>query len=189
MSIYEKEFFAATREEAMGKAAEFFGVDETKLEVRELSTLQIDGIGDRSCFVVGVEGMADKQPAEGPRRERRDRGDRDRDRDRDRGRGRDRDRGRGGRDRDRGGRDRDRDDRGRGRRPRGDKPEGVDHEKFEGLAQDAAEQVLGGRENVLLDPMSSKERWVVHNHIKDIDGVTSESEGDGADKRIRVFPE
>jgi predicted RNA-binding protein Jag len=41
----------------------------------------------------------------------------------------------------------------------------------------------------MLDAMNSKERWVVHNYLKDVPGVTSVSEGEGAEKRIKVIPD
>jgi hypothetical protein len=192
VKIYEKEYFAASEDEALAKAAEHFSVGREELEVRKLEGVAIEGLRDRACYVVSVIGMADKQPEAAPRREGRGRdGDRDRGRgrgDRDRGRG-DRDRGRGDRDRGRGDRDRggrDRDDR-RGRRPRGDKPEGVDHERFEAIAKKAADEVLDTGDDVVLDAMNSKERWVVHNFIKDVEGVSSESEGEGAERKIRVY--
>jgi predicted RNA-binding protein Jag len=188
VKIYEKEYFATSEDEALDKAAAHFEVDKDQLEIRKLDGVTIEGLKERQCYVVAVQGMADKQPEAAPRSEGRgrDRGDRG-GRDRDRGRGRDRDRG--GRDRGRGGRDRDRDRGrgGRGRRPRGDKPEGVDHEHFEAIAQEAVNCVLEDGEDVILDAMNSKERWVVHNFIKNIDGVSSESEGEGAERKIRVF--
>ncbi len=192
MNIYVKEFFAETRDAAVNLAVDYYKVDAGELEVRELpETTKVDGLTDRSCFLISVAGM---ENVEAPRSERSGRGDRDRGRgDRDRGRG-DRDRGRG----DRGGRDRGRGrgdrggDRGgdrRGRRPRSDKPEGVDHEALESIAHKAAMEVKIGGEAITLEPMNSKERWVVHNYLKDVEGVTSQSEGEGQEKVIRVSPE
>ena len=186
--VYKKEFFAQTREQALSMAARHFEVDPERLEVSELP-LDVVGMGDRKCFVVSIEGTADQQPQEQPREERgrresRDRGPRDRDRDGDRGRGRgrggDRDRGRGG-DRSRGG--------SRQRAPRGDRPEGVDHERLERQAREAAEKVKSSGQPVTLPWMNSKERWVVHNYLKDVEGVTSVSEGEGAEKRLKIIPE
>ncbi len=37
--------------------------------------------------------------------------------------------------------------------------------------------------------MSSKERWVVHNALKDERGIRSESEGDGPVRRVKILPE
>jgi hypothetical protein len=105
-----------------------------------------------------------------PREEGRERGGRDRGRDR----GRD---GRGG------------GDRGGERRPRRD-PEDrdIDEGELERLAQDSARIARETGESQLLPPMNSRERWFVHNALKDERGVRSESEGDGARKRVRIFP-
>ena len=35
--------------------------------------------------------------------------------------------------------------------------------------------------------MNSKERWVIHNFIKEVAGVTSESDADGDDKYVKVM--
>jgi predicted RNA-binding protein Jag len=37
--------------------------------------------------------------------------------------------------------------------------------------------------------MNSRERWVVHNTIRDIEGVRSESIGEDPSKRVKVLPE
>jgi hypothetical protein len=208
-----KEFFAESRDEAISMASTHYGVAGAELEVRELpASLGISGLGSRSCFLVWIAGQENQQPV---RRESRgggqdgERGDgrrRDRDRDRGRGRGgRDRDRGDrgpradgGGRDRggDRGGADR-RNDRGGdrgGRRDerrdeRGDRPEGVDEARLEAIALEAAERVRRTGEPEILESMTAKERWVVHNFLKTVDGVTSASEGEGASKRVKVLPD
>lgn len=116
----------------------------------------------------------------------------------DRGRGRDRgrdgrgergdgrrDRG-GRRERGRGGRDR---DRSRGRRdaagPRDDGPENPELEK---RVRDAGRQVLETGESTTLDEMNSRDRWVVHNALKEFDGVESESVGEGRMKRVKIYP-
>lgn len=44
-------------------------------------------------------------------------------------------------------------------------------------------------EPVTLEPMGSKERWVIHNYVKDVEGLTSVSEGEGREKRVRVVLE
>jgi predicted RNA-binding protein Jag len=41
----------------------------------------------------------------------------------------------------------------------------------------------------ILESMTAKERWVVHNFLKTVDGVTSESEGEGASKRVKILPD
>ena len=91
------------------------------------------------------------------------------------------------------GRDRGRDS-GGGRcaaaaRPRRD-PEDrdIDEGELERLAQDSARIARDTGESQLLPPMNSRERWFVHNALKDERGVRSESEGEGARKRVRIFP-
>jgi hypothetical protein len=179
-------------------ASTHYGVGSGELEVRELSAAAgISGLGDRSCFLIWIAGQEQAEPrreardggerssGDGRRRDRGGRGGRDRgDRDRDRGRG-------GNRDRDRG---RDRGDRGerRAERPgdrRGDRPEGVDEVRLETLAREAAERVRRSGEPEILESMTAKERWVVHNFLKDIEGVTSASEGEGASKRVKILPD
>ena len=53
----------------------------------------------------------------------------------------------------------------------------------------AAQIVRDSGEPELLRPMSSRERWVVHNALKDERGVRSESEGEGPRKRVRILPD
>ena len=194
-----KEFFAGSRDEALSMAATHYGVGGAELEVRELpADLGISGLGDRSCFLIWVAGAEQGAPRrdsrDAGRAEGGDRGGDARNRDRDRGRGGrvrgDRDRGRSGdRGRERGG------DRG-GERPadrpaerRGDRPEGVDEVRLEAVAREAAERVRRSGEPEILESMTAKERWVVHNFLKDIEGVTSASEGEGASKRVKILPD
>lgn len=106
------EFVADSRDEAIAKAALFFGVDADALTCGELPAGEVYGLGGRAVVVAYPKDRTPPQRSAGRGEEReRDRGrGRDRDRDRDRG-------GRGGR-----GRDRDRDrDRDRGERSRGDR--------------------------------------------------------------------
>jgi predicted RNA-binding protein Jag len=113
------EFFGANRDEAVAKAASYFGVSEDDLKIFELAEGDVSGLTAQALVVAIPSGAA--RPSRSDRGDSDDRGfdresrgrGRDRDGGRDRGRGGDRDRGRGGdRDRGRGG-DRDR-DRGRG---------------------------------------------------------------------------
>ena len=124
--------------------------------------------GDDAAAQVEVHGIR-----RAPREETRERGGRE---------------GRDGRD----GRDRGRDSRGGergGGRPRRD-PEDrdIDEGELERLAQDSARIARETGESQLLPPMNSRERWFVHNALKDERGVRSESEGEGARKRVRIFP-
>jgi predicted RNA-binding protein Jag len=110
------EFVADTREEAIAKAARFFGQDEDALAYGGFEPGAVYGLGGRTVVVAYPK---DRKP---PARSARDSGEgRERERDRDRGDRGGRDRDRGGRDRERGGRDRGGRDRERGGRGRGER--------------------------------------------------------------------
>lgn len=64
----------------------------------------------------------------------------------------------------------------------------VDEVALERMAREGAEIVRRSGEPELLRPMNSRERWVVHNALKDERGVRSESEGEGPRKRVRITP-
>ncbi|MBM4335515.1 MAG: hypothetical protein FJ108_06325 [Deltaproteobacteria bacterium] len=66
---------------------------------------------------------------------------------------------------------------------------GIDEAALERMAREAAEIVRRSGEPELLRPMNSRERWVVHNTLKDERGVRSESEGEGPRKRVRITPD
>jgi spoIIIJ-associated protein len=59
---------------------------------------------------------------------------------------------------------------------------------LEGIAMRAAEQASRG-ERVLLEPMTSVERKVVHERLKDVDGVRTASEGTEPNRYVVVLPE
>jgi hypothetical protein len=96
--------------------------------------------------------------------------------------------------RERPGRDGRRDQRGDGRR--GERPSrgrdgedrDIDEVELERLAHDAAKTVRESGQPELLPPMNSRERWFVHNALKEERGVRSESEGEGARKRVKILP-
>ncbi len=163
-----KEFVGGSEAEAVEKAAQFFGVSAAQLELRTLpSNLGVSGLGSRVVVLASVKG---ERSDRGERQERGDRGER-----RDRGdRG-----GRGGR-RDRGDRG-DRSDRG----DRGDR----DDAALEKLAHESAAEVTRTGQPVVLRPMNSKERWVVHNVVNETPGLRSESEGEGRMRRVKIEPE
>ncbi len=94
---------------------------------------------------------------------------------------------RGGRE---GRRDGRRDGRGGGERNRGRDPEDrdIDEAELERLARDTARAVRESGDPELLPPMNSRERWFIHNALKEERGVRSESEGEGARKRVRILP-
>ncbi len=138
------------------------------------------------AFELNVEGGRDRDD----RDDRDDRGDRDerrsrRDRD-DREDGDDRRERRPRRDRD------DRDDR-RSRRDRGDRDDRRserDVKKLKRLARRLAEEAVEKGEVVRIrKELNSYERRVVHLVVAEIDGVSSESEGDGSHKRIVLIPD
>jgi spoIIIJ-associated protein len=58
---------------------------------------------------------------------------------------------------------------------------------LEGIALGAAEQAARG-ERVLLEPMTSVERKVVHERLKDVDGVQTASEGAEPNRYVVVLP-
>lgn len=61
--------------------------------------------------------------------------------------------------------------------------------RLEGVAREAADEVLRTGEPKLLEPMNSRERFIVHTTIRDVDGVTSESIAEGRGKRVKVVPD
>ncbi len=93
--------------------------------------------------------------------------------------------GRGERGGDRGDRGGERGERGE----RGGEREDVDEVRLEALAREAAEEVRSSGEPKLLAAMTSRERFIVHNLIRDLPGVTSESVSEGRERRIEVRPE
>ena len=58
---------------------------------------------------------------------------------------------------------------------------------LEGIALRAAERASHG-ESVALDPMSAAERKVVHERLKDVDGVATASEGTEPNRYVVVLP-
>lgn len=57
------------------------------------------------------------------------------------------------------------------------------------LAQNVADKVLDNRRPYHFEPMSAMERRVVHMAISDIEGLGTESEGEGRRRHVVVFPE
>jgi spoIIIJ-associated protein len=58
---------------------------------------------------------------------------------------------------------------------------------IEALAVHSAEEALRSGERVALEPMSSGERRLVHERLKDFDGVETSSEGDEPNRYVVVF--
>lgn len=61
-------------------------------------------------------------------------------------------------------------------------------DELRALAVRAAAQVVASGEAILLDPLTSADRRIVHLALVDDPRVTTESQGLGAEKRIRIAP-
>lgn len=59
---------------------------------------------------------------------------------------------------------------------------------LQAFAKNIAQKVLETKKPVILDPMPAFERRIVHLVIEGIDGVVSESSGEGAERRIVIKP-
>jgi spoIIIJ-associated protein len=62
-------------------------------------------------------------------------------------------------------------------------------ERLEGLADRSAEKARESGEAVDLNPMSAYDRRIVHMRLAEIEGVTTQSEGEGDSRHIVVLPE
>jgi spoIIIJ-associated protein len=56
------------------------------------------------------------------------------------------------------------------------------------MAQKAAERVRVTKVPFLFDPMNAQDRRIIHTALVDIEGIRTESEGEGQMRRVRVFP-
>ena len=61
-------------------------------------------------------------------------------------------------------------------------------EALEGMADDAADEALREDRAVALEPMSACERRIVHEHLRDRDGIETHSEGEEPDRHLVVEP-
>ncbi len=61
-------------------------------------------------------------------------------------------------------------------------------EALEHQADDAADEAVRAGRAVALDPMSPAERRIVHEYLRERDDVATESEGEGAERRLVVSP-
>ncbi len=57
------------------------------------------------------------------------------------------------------------------------------------MAQKAAERVKTSKVPFVFDPMSAQDRRAIHTALVDIEGIKTESEGDGLMRRVKVLPE
>jgi spoIIIJ-associated protein len=56
------------------------------------------------------------------------------------------------------------------------------------MAQVAAERVIDTGDPFALNPMSPRERRIVHLALRDRPGVRTQSEGMGPDRKVVIFP-
>ncbi len=56
------------------------------------------------------------------------------------------------------------------------------------MAQKLARRVAKEGKVITFDPMSARDRRVVHMALKDIEGVRTESHGEGPDRRVQIIP-
>jgi len=61
-------------------------------------------------------------------------------------------------------------------------------EALVGMADDAADEALREDRAVALEPMSAGERRIVHEHLRDRDGIETHSEGEEPDRHLVVEP-
>ena len=56
------------------------------------------------------------------------------------------------------------------------------------MARKLAERVMTEGKVITFDPMSARDRRVVHMALKEISGVRTESNGEGPDRRVQIIP-
>ncbi|NPV59774.1 MAG: KH domain-containing protein [Actinobacteria bacterium] len=61
-------------------------------------------------------------------------------------------------------------------------------QKLREYAENMAEKALSTKRPVRLDPMPARERKIIHDALKDIEGVESKSEGEEPERRIVISP-
>jgi len=61
-------------------------------------------------------------------------------------------------------------------------------QKLRKYAERMADKVLSTRKPVKLEPMTPRERKIVHDTLKDIEGVDSRSEGEDPHRRVVINP-
>lgn len=61
-------------------------------------------------------------------------------------------------------------------------------EELQLMAQKAAERVKASKVPFVFDPMSAQDRRAIHTALVDIEGIRTESEGDGQMRRVKVLP-
>jgi spoIIIJ-associated protein len=61
-------------------------------------------------------------------------------------------------------------------------------ETLEAMARRLCEKVIATRRPIEVDPMTPADRRVIHMALANVAGVTTRSEGEGADRRLVIFP-
>jgi spoIIIJ-associated protein len=56
------------------------------------------------------------------------------------------------------------------------------------MARKLGERVAVEGKVITFDPMSARDRRVVHMALKDMPGVRTESNGEGQDRRVQIIP-
>jgi spoIIIJ-associated protein len=56
------------------------------------------------------------------------------------------------------------------------------------MARKLAERVMTEGKIITFDPMSARDRRVVHMALKEVTGVRTESNGEGPDRRVQIIP-
>lgn len=62
-------------------------------------------------------------------------------------------------------------------------------ETLKGVAKRMSEKVLKYKRSFALEPMNAYERRIIHSECQNIEGVTTRSIGEGADRKIVISPE
>lgn len=57
------------------------------------------------------------------------------------------------------------------------------------LAQRLADKVLDEQKTVRLNPMSARDRRIIHLTLRDVEGLCTESEGEGEERRLLIIPD
>jgi len=60
--------------------------------------------------------------------------------------------------------------------------------ELELMAQKAADRVRTSRVPFFFDPMNAQDRRIIHTILVDVEGIRTESEGDGPLRRVKVLP-
>ena len=61
-------------------------------------------------------------------------------------------------------------------------------DRLEEMARSRAQEARSSGREVVLPPMDSRERWIVHNTLKTVSGIRTESVGAGRVKRVKILP-